>query len=562
MHLDALVIICAASLVLLLVPILAFSQITDGTEQPSVPGNLVPENDAAPGPVAAVDAAFYKFDDGLYSKIQDLILEEPQDGDFGVYDGERHYNVIIVVSRDDGDYRTGDEVAKENKHAVIKRLEILGARDIFVAESLSFVTASIPVADIPGFALDDSVYKLGDGEQNAVIEVDTARRTIRATESNMMSAVNQAYNGTGVVVAVVDTGINHTSLNDKVIDRVYCEPGCRTQMPADIARGNVATHGTRVAGVIAASGLPFNNGIAPGVSLLDAQFYRGANSQERHSTSESMLYATDWAHTRGADVINLSAGFGICSERSTYSLILNEAVDKGMVVVKSAGNSGSSGTPTYKSITSPGCTHNAITVGGINDRTPGTLTMYVNASRGPTPDDRLKPDIVAPAVNLKLIGDHHTGNRIAITSGTSFATAQVSAASAMLLQSSPELSPSEIKAALLLGADWKGPVPCTSSMYEVSSVSNNCSYSKIENSSIAANNAASLGILNNVGFGILDISKSLEYISLFHNPPPDKPLILSNLATTLISLHCSRLVNPFVVEGDPKFYLSHHIVPF
>ena len=445
--------------------------------------------------------------------IQDLILEEPQDGGFGVYDGERYYNVIIVVSRDDGDDRTGDEVVKENKDAVVKRLEILGARDIFAAESLSFVTASIPVADIPGFALDDSVYKLGDGEQNAVTEVDIARRTIRATESNMMSVVNRVYNGTGVIVAVADTGINHTSINDKVIDRLFCDlEGCRAQVPTDIAssRGG-ATHGTIVAGVIAASGLSSNNGIAPGVSLLDAQLAQEQNLSA--SGKSSALHVIDWAHTRGADVVNLSIVFGQCSGAAS-NLILNEVVDKGMVVVTAAGNKGSpDGVPEYESILNLGCAHNAITVGGIDDRTPNTMTMYVNASRGPTPDGRLKPDIAAPATDLRLIGDHHTGNRIAIENGTSLAAPQVSAASAMLLQSSSELSPSEIKAALLLGADWKGPIPCTSSMYEVSS-SSNCSYSKkIENSSIAANNAASLGILNNVGFGILDASKSLEYMN-------------------------------------------------
>ena len=242
--------------------------------------------------------------------IQDLILEEPQDGGFGVYDGERYYNVIIVVSRDDGDDRTGDEVAEENKDAVVKRLEILGARDIFAAESLSFVTASIPVADIPGFALDDSVYKLGDGEQNAVTEVDIARRTIRATESNMMSVVNRVYNGTGVIVAVADTGINHTSINDKVIDRLFCDlEGCRAQVPTDIAssRGG-ATHGTIVAGVIAASGLSSNNGIAPGVSLLDAQLAQEQNLSA--SGKSSALHVIDWAHTRGADVVNLSIVFG------------------------------------------------------------------------------------------------------------------------------------------------------------------------------------------------------------------------------------------------------------
>ena len=79
-------------------------------------------------------------------------------------DGERYYHVMIVVPRDDGDSRNPDETATENKDAVVKRLKALGARDILAAESLPFVTASIPVGDVPGFSLHDEVYRMGDGD--------------------------------------------------------------------------------------------------------------------------------------------------------------------------------------------------------------------------------------------------------------------------------------------------------------------------------------------------------------------------------------------------------------
>ena len=532
------------SILLLIPPVPLTSQpVTDEGEGETgnIPGGILSENDTV-GPVGNVDES-YKFDDGFYEKIQGLILEDPQDGDFGVYDGKRYYNVIIVASRDDGDDRDPDETARENKAAIEKRLLHLGARDIVVAESLSFVTASIPVADIPGFALDDVIYKLGDGEEKVEPAVDTARQTIHATPDDLRQAVGRVFNGTGVVVAVVDTGINHTSLNDKVIGRAFCYYAipCRTQQPLDIGIDHIfSTHGTRVAGVLAASGLPHHNGIAPGVSLLDAQLVKYTSPISRHASD--IAHALDWSFSRGANVVNMSLGIGTCSNNiQSFGLITNEAVDKGMVVVNSAGNEGRidyiDGEPTadYESISNPGCSHNIITVGGINDRAK-PYTMADFSSRGPAPGFQLKPEIVAPAFNINTIQYHHTGSETVEVNGTSYAAPQVSATAAMMLQAEPELTPVEIKAALLLGASWQGPIPCSSSQYERNNETDNCSYAMQEEDYDTANNATSLAILNNVGFGILNASQSLRYV---HSLPSH---ILPGYLDTSVSARQYRLL--------------------
>ena len=187
--------------------------------------DIIPKDDAME-PVANVDAQ-YKFDGGFFDKVRGLVNEVSQDGDFGVYDGIRYYSVIIVVTRDDGDNRDPDEVAKENKDAIIERLELIGARDIVAAESLSFVTASIPVADIPGFSLYEEVYRLGDGEIPIEFAVNTARTTIHATTNDLIRSTGKLVDGTGITVAIVDSGINNVAVNDRVIDRVVCDnQGC------------------------------------------------------------------------------------------------------------------------------------------------------------------------------------------------------------------------------------------------------------------------------------------------------------------------------------------------
>ena len=324
------------SLILLAYPLGSMSQTAgDGAGASDILGGIDP-GDGPVGPVGNVDT-WHKFDPGFYQKIQGLMLEEPRDGDLGVYDGKLYYNVIMVVSRDDGDGRDSDATAEENKAAVAKRLELLGARHITAAGSLSFVTASIPVADVHGFSLHEEVYQMGDGQIPVTMEVDTARQTIRATDSNVTAAVGMSLNGSGVVVSVVDTGINHeTALNPKVSNRVVCSIQCVASSAANVDPYMHwgASHGTQVAQVLAASGLDAHNGIAPGVELLDAQYTR----YNTHQSSASIVaHALDWSLRNGADIVNMSFSMGACSNIGTRtvtsSLIVNEAVDKGMIAV-------------------------------------------------------------------------------------------------------------------------------------------------------------------------------------------------------------------------------------
>ncbi|MDA7998129.1 MAG: hypothetical protein MPI93_09030, partial [Nitrosopumilus sp.] len=101
--------------------------------------------------------AHEKFDPGLHEKILGIMESTPNPGDPGVYDGIRYYNVILVVSRDYQKGSSPDLAAAENKASLAEHLEFLGARDIGVAEELSFVTASVPVSGIPGASLLDEV---------------------------------------------------------------------------------------------------------------------------------------------------------------------------------------------------------------------------------------------------------------------------------------------------------------------------------------------------------------------------------------------------------------------
>ena len=466
---------------------------------------VMAQTDEFTPPPMMYDAKASKFDDGFFHKIQGLVKEHDilsggATGQATAKDTE-YYNVVIVVSRGDSS-QDADETARKNKLYLQQQLDDMGSKDIFVAESLSFVTASVPITKISDLAKYDLVYKIGDGELEISATLDDARKTVHATPDEL-SQNGHVLNGSGVTVAVIDFGgFNHFSLNDKVIERLYCYDGSCTV----VNKTNIGyvKHATQVAQVIASSGLPTQNGFAPGVNLLDLRM----DGLVRSSTA-----ALDWALTNGADVVNNSYGSKSCTTGvSTRDLIMNEAIDKGMVSIVSAGNE-----KYYLSIVNPGCSHNAITVGSIVDRDPSEITMDSYSSRGPTTnaEPRLKPEIVAPGWDILLLTSNNDENSIDMSaiSGTSFAAPQVSAAAALLLQSKPDMTPVEVKIAILLGADWQGPVPCTSVQYEQNDTNDGCSYARQPSAYTEKNNATSLEILNNVGFGILNVNQTLEYAS-------------------------------------------------
>ncbi|MFM8659386.1 MAG: S8 family serine peptidase [Candidatus Nitrosotenuis sp.] len=93
----------------------------------------------------------------------------------------------------------------------------------------------------------------------------------------------------------------------------------------------------------------------------------------------------------------------------------------------------------------------------LANKTVGTVNAFYHpdfvsffSSRGPVSPFYIKPDLVAPGVFVNTTSLHGTYN---LTSGTSFAAPHVSAASALLLQRNPELTPEQIKSIITTTTD-------------------------------------------------------------------------------------------------------------
>jgi serine protease AprX len=308
---------------------------------------------------------------------------------------------------------------------------------------------------------------------------------------NAPVAWNAGWDGTGVGVAVIDSGIySHPDLfgrsgQSRVVYRKSFVGGVQND---DFG------HGTHVAGIVAGTGASSNvpgsthvlRGIAPNANLLDLRVLDQNGSSNDSLVIAAIQTAVNLRNTYNVRVINLSVGRPIYETCTLDPLCeaAEAAWNAGIVVVAAAGNLGRNG---YSTVLSPGNSPHAITVGamkteGTYSRSDDLVASY--SSKGPTYIDlTVKPDVVAPGnlvVSLlapgstlanaypeNVVGPSYYSYASSGTaeymrlSGTSMATPVVSGAVALMLQKDPALTPDTIKARLMKTAGKTFPVSST-----------------------------------------------------------------------------------------------------
>ncbi len=305
-------------------------------------------------------------------------------------------------------------------------------------------------------------------------------RTLERTGATIGSTLARqefGYDGTGVTVAVIDSGV--TSWHDDLTGTTGGSQ--RVDRFVDFVNGHPAPyddhgHGTHVAGIIGGNGFDSNGaraGVAPGVRLAVLKVLDGAGQGRMSDVIAAFDYVIANQQAFPVRVINVSLGAGVYESYNSDFLTLaaKRAVDAGIVVVVAAGNNGRyNGNPVYGGVTAPGNAPWVLTVGaashgGTVDRTDDTMAGF--SSRGPTRVDRAaKPDLVAPGVGIESLSDPNSSmyasrspylldGTVATAylpylslSGTSQATPVVSGTVALMLQAAPALTPNLVKAIL------------------------------------------------------------------------------------------------------------------
>nr|WP_226682403.1 S8 family serine peptidase [Sutcliffiella horikoshii] len=167
------------------------------------------------------------------------------------------------------------------------------------------------------------------------------------------------FTGAGVTVAVIDTGVDYThpdlvhAFGDyKGWDFVDNDSDPQ-ETPKGDPRGAETTHGTHVAGTVAANGVI--EGVAPNATLLAYRVLGPGGS----GSTENVVASIERAVQDGADVMNLSLGNSLNAPDWATSIALDQAMADGVVAVTSNGNAG----PNNWTVGSPGTSREAISVG-------------------------------------------------------------------------------------------------------------------------------------------------------------------------------------------------------
>ena len=244
-------------------------------------------------------------------------------------------------------------------------------------------------------------------------------------------------NGTGVKIAVLDTGIDydHPDLKDNVKGGVSVVGPRTSTNPKNWKDKN--GHGTHVAGIIAAE----NNdigvvGVAPRAWLYAVKVLNNAGT----GSYADLIDGIQWAIENGMQVISMSLG------GSSYSQALedacNAAYNAGLILIAAAGNSGD-GNPETDEVLYPAAFDSVIAVGATDqtDQAP-----YWSSSGS-------QVELAAPGVDIKstwLDGTYET------LSGTSTACPHVTGTVALIWAKDGTLSNIEVRSLLQTTAEDLG----------------------------------------------------------------------------------------------------------
>ncbi|MGA7633071.1 MAG: S8 family peptidase, partial [Terriglobales bacterium] len=351
--------------------------------------------------------------------------------------------------------------------------------------SIRAVTMRVPASMLAELAADPNVTYITPDRTQKMAANPVTEEYATAVEADV-AASQYAFNGTGVGVAVIDSGIAaHPDLNNaNGVSRVVYN---QSFVAGDSTTSDEFGHGTHVSGLIGGSGASSGTangyaatyaGVAPNVNFINLRVLDENGSGTDSGVIAAIEEAITLQSTYNIRVINMSLGRPVFE---SYALDpVDQAVEAawkaGIVVVAAAGNNGRYlPTDGFGTIVVPGNDPSVITVGAtMTELTPTRADDQIASysSKGPTTlDHTCKPDLTAPGnrqVSLRVSGSTldttYPQYEVAPTSGsamyyelsgTSMATPIVTGAVALMLQQTPSLTPDQVKARLMKTA-WKG----------------------------------------------------------------------------------------------------------
>jgi serine protease len=402
----------------------------------------------------------------------------------------------------------------------------------------------------------------------------------------------EASTGEGVIVAVIDTGIdtNHQDLDDNInfidgYDFISDDTSANDDEPGvDSNPHDTGTffHGSHVSGIIAAEG---NNnigvaGVAYNATIMPLRVLGVDNKGSNSDIANAILYAAGIADANGlkpekkADIINLSLGGTDFSELLQDAI--NAALEQGVIIIAAAGND-SSEVPHY-----PAAFDGVIAVSAVNDHK--TLSSFSNygdhiavTAPGGTGSNNTLLDGFQDGVLSTLFA-----NEYAEFSGTSMATPHVAAVAALMKSINADLDKTSFAGALKSGYltdNLSNPHLYGDGLINAAKAVNWALTSQGENLlstslsifptqlGFAGANTKTTLELSNPGTGsltITDISTDSDWIEINksiadNTGQGDYPITVNNTDLAVNSVNSGEVLIEYSINGEPQDTISINV---
>ena len=315
----------------------------------------------------------------------------------------------------------------------------------------SFEVASSLVAELPASAPAPEGSFVVPNVTMKFNSVPTAAGNDDTNTFKQTIAVPEAASGSGVTVAVVDTGVD-PSANIDVKDHVNVSGG---------PTGDGLGHGTFMAGLVAGDDQDFG-GVASGAKVLDVQVADSDGSTDLSRVLAGLQAVADQrAQDPSLDVAMLALSTD--SPLPPWMDPLTRALDRlwfrGVTVVVASGNDGPG------ELSSPATDPLLLVVGAVDEadtavRDDDTVADFSSFGKA---FGKRRPDLVAPGVSLISTAapqsmayldnpGSHVGDGFLKGTGTSMSAAVAAGAVAVLLGERPGLTPDQTKRVLMASA--------------------------------------------------------------------------------------------------------------
>ncbi len=327
-------------------------------------------------------------------------------------------------------------------------------------------------SDVERIDIDEERILIDPVEFTDVAEDQLREITYNVLIMNVPDVWDLGFTGEGIVVAVLDTGVNYNHVD--LVNNMWTHPDFpfhgwnftnNTNNPMDFHG-----HGTHCAGTVAGDGTAGSQtGMAPDAKIMALQVLTASGG----GTESGVWNAIQFGVEHGAHVLSLSLGWQHSwgPDRATWRNTMDNALAAGVVAAVAAGNEGNqqgsypipSNVRTPGDIPAPwrhpdqpdtgsrsavvcvGATNQGDALAGFSSRGPVTwqnISPYNDYQYNPGVG-LIRPDVVAPGVDVKSLR-HNNNTGYTTMSGTSMATPGVAGVMALMLSKNPNLTPEQI----------------------------------------------------------------------------------------------------------------------